>query len=452
MHIMIVDDERIIRESFFYWFQKSGHKVATADSGKEALALLGETPFDLLFVDIKMPGMDGIELLARVKGDYPETLVIIITAYGSIESAVEAMKIGATDYLLKPFKPDQLSLVMEKVVQQQKRQREYDYLKGRLEKITRFDNIIGQSTAMTAIYEIITDVAGTDASVLLAGETGTGKELVAKAIHAKSRRANLPFIAINCGAIPETLLESELFGYRKGAFTGAVRDRKGFFEVVGGGTLFLDEVGEISPKMQVDLLRVLEEKTITRVGDRRPMNVDFRLITATSRDLESQIEAGDFREDFYYRINVIRIDMPPLRQRRTDIKLLAGHFLKKFSHETTKRVDRISPAALKILETYDWPGNVRELENAIERAVVLCRSRVLGEADFAFLRPPPPASLSGPSLREMEKYHIRNILDRYDWNITRAAEALEINRVTLHKKIKRYGLTAEPAGDPIPHG
>ena len=445
MHIMIVDDERIIRESFYYWFEKSGHKVATAASGNEALELLGKTPFDLLFVDIKMPGMNGIELLAQVKGNYPETLVIIITAYGSIESAVEAMKIGATDYLLKPFKPDQLSLIMEKVVQQQKRQQEYDYLKGRLEKITRFDNIIGESPAMTAIYEIITDVAGTDASVLLAGETGTGKELVAKAIHAKSQRANLPFIAINCGAIPETLLESELFGHRKGAFTGADRNRKGFLEVVSGGTLFLDEVGEISPKMQVDLLRVLEEKTITQVGSRSPVNVNFRLITATSRDLEAQIDAGDFREDFYYRINVIRIDMPPLRERRSDIKLLADHFLKKFCHETTKRVDRISPPALKLLETYNWPGNVRELENAIERAVVLSRSRALSEADFAFLRPPPSASLPGPSLREMEKFHIRSVLEQHGWNITRAAEALEINRVTLHKKIKRYGLSADPA-------
>ncbi len=452
MHIMIVDDERIIRDSFYYWFEKSGHKVATAASGSEALERLGQTPFDLLFVDIKMPGMDGIELLTRVKENYPETLVIIITAYGSIESAVEAMKIGATDYLLKPFKPDQLTLVMEKAVQQQKRQREYDYLKGRLEKITRFDNIIGQSAAMTAIYEIISEVAGTDASVLLAGETGTGKELVAKAIHAKSRRANLPFIAINCGAIPDTLLESELFGHRKGAFTGAVRDRKGFFEVVGGGTLFLDEVGEISPKMQVDLLRVLEEKTITRVGSRTPLGVDFRLITATSRNLESQIDAGDFREDFYYRINVVRIDIPPLRKRRSDIGLLTEHFLKKFCHETTKRVDRISPAALKMLEAHDWPGNVRELENAVERAVVLCRSRTLDETDFAFLRPPPSNALPGPALREMEKYHIRSVLEQNGWNITRSAAALEINRVTLHKKIKRYGLSADPAGRPTDHG
>jgi two-component system response regulator HydG len=440
MRIMVVDDERIIRESFYHWFQKSGHRVSTAASGEEALKELARAPKDLLFVDIKMPGMDGIELLAKVKEKYPETIVVIITAYGSIESAVNAMKIGATDYLLKPFKPDQLSLVMEKVIQQQKKQSEFDYLKGRLEKITRFDNIIGQSDAMTAIFDMITEVADSDASVLLSGETGTGKELIAKAIHAKSPRANRPFIAINCGAIPDTLLESELFGHQKGAYTGANRERKGFLEVVGGGTLFLDEVGEISTKMQVDLLRVLEEKSIVRVGSRQPVAVDFRLITATSRDLEERIQSGEFREDFFYRIHVIQMDIPPLRKRREDIKLLAAHFLKKFCHETTKRVDRISPGAYRILETYDWPGNVRELENAIERAMVLSRSRILEESDFAFLQPPTTASPADPSLREMEKYHIRKILGQHGWNVTRAAEALGINRVTLHKKIRRYQL------------
>lgn len=443
MRIMIVDDERIVRESFYHWFQKSGHRVSTAASGEEALKELSRAPMDLLFVDIKMPGMDGIELLAAVKEAYPETIVVIITAYGSIESAVEAMKIGATDYLLKPFKPDQLSLVLEKVIQQQKKQSEFDYLKGRLEKITRFDNIIGQSDAMMEIFDMITEVAGSDASVLLSGETGTGKELIAKAIHAKSPRANRPFIAINCGAIPDTLLESELFGHQKGAYTGANRERKGFLEVVGGGTLFLDEVGEISTKMQVDLLRVLEEKSIVRVGSRQPVTVDFRLITATSRDLEKRIRSGEFREDFFYRIHVIQVDIPPLRERREDIKPLAAHFLKKFCHETTKRVDRISTGAYRILESYNWPGNVRELENAIERALVLSRSRILEESDFAFLQPPETAPPADPSLREMEKYHIRKILDQHGWNVTRAAEALGINRVTLHKKIRRYQLESD---------
>ena len=447
MQIMIVDDERIIREAFYYWFQKSGHPVATAASGEEALKQLARAPFDLLFVDIKMPGMDGIELLRTVKARYPETVVIIITAYGSIESAVEAMRIGAADYLLKPFKPDQLSLVMEKVAQHQKQSTALNYLKGRLERITRFDNIIGRSPPMLEIFEMIGEVAASDASVLLLGETGTGKELVARAIHAKSPRANLPFIAINCGAIPDVLLECELFGHQKGAYTGATHDRKGFLEVVCGGTLFLDEVGEISPRMQVDLLRVLEEKKIVRVGSRSALPVDFRLITATSRDLQAQIEAGDFREDFYYRINVIRMDIPPLRQRKADIQPLAEHFLEKFFHETTKRVDRIAPEALECLMTYDWPGNVRELENAIERAMVLCRTRRLEAGDFAFLNPAGTAPPGDASLREMEIRHIRNVLDDHGWNITRSAKALGINRVTLHKKIRRYGLRPASGGN-----
>ena len=316
MNVMIVDDEKIIRESFFHWFEKSGHRVDTAASGDEALEKMEAVCFDLLLVDIKMPGMSGIDLLERVKKEYPDTSVIIITAYGSIESAVEAMKLGATDYLLKPFKPNQLSLVMEKAAQQKKLSSETNYLRGRLAQFTRFDNIIGQSSAMEKVFDLIEEVARSGASVLLVGETGTGKELIAKAIHAKSPRANFPYIAINCGAVPESLLESELFGHRKGAFTGAVHGRKGFLEVVSGGTLFLDEVGEISPKMQVDLLRVLEEKKIIPIGGSEPLDVDFRLISATSRNLQNQIEKGTFREDFYYRINVIRLEMPPLRERK----------------------------------------------------------------------------------------------------------------------------------------
>jgi DNA-binding NtrC family response regulator len=440
MNIMVVDDELIVRESLFHWFKKYGHAVETASSGFEALDKLKKDPFRLLFVDIKMPGMDGLQLLEKVKDEYPDTLVVIITAYGSIESAVKAMRTGASDYLLKPFKPDQLSLVMERISHQQKLASEYEYLKGRLEKITRFDNIIGQSPSMEAVFDLIPEVAQSDASVLLIGETGTGKELVAKAIHAKSPRAQLPFIAINCGSIPDTLLESELFGHQKGVFTGATHARKGFLEVVSGGTLFLDEIGEISSKMQVDLLRVLEEKKITSIGSREPVDVDFRLISATRRDLEKGITEGTFREDFFYRINVIKIDIPPLRNRKEDVPLLTRHFLEKYSHETTKQVDRVTRDAMALLESYDWPGNVRELENAIERAVVLSKSRTLGLEDFSFLQPSPaPASTPLP-LRKMEKEHIRQILEKNDWNVSRAAKVLEINRVTLHKMIKRYSL------------
>jgi two-component system response regulator HydG len=439
MKIMIVDDEKIVRESFRQWFGKMGHRVDVAGSGREALEKLDASSVDVLFADIKMPGMDGIELLARVKDRYPDTTVVIITAYGSIESAVKAMKTGASDYLLKPFKPDQLNLVMERIHQQRRLLTEYDYMKGRLEKMTRFDNIIGRSPAMQAVFDLIPEVAHSDASVLLTGETGTGKELVAKAIHAKSPRAHFPFIAVNCGAVPETLMESELFGHRKGAFTGAVRSRRGFLEMVSGGTLFLDEIGEISPKMQIDLLRVLEEKRISRIGDSHPLRVDFRLISATRRDLKQAVADKHFREDFYYRINVIHMQMPPLRQRKEDIALLTDHFLEKYSQETTKRVDRLSDGAYRLLQQYDWPGNVRELENAVERAVVLAKSRTLAAADFAFIRP-RPVDPADRSLRHAEILHIRSVLDDFGWNITHAAKALKINRATLHKKINRYRL------------
>jgi DNA-binding NtrC family response regulator len=438
MNIMIVDDEKIVRESLFHWFTKLGHTVEKASSGFEALEKLERNSFDLLFVDIRMPEMNGIELLEKVKTEYPETIVVIITAYGSIESAVKAMQMGASDYLLKPFKPDFLSLVTEKVAQQVKLSTEFNYLKGRLDKISRFDNIIGQSPAMEKIFELIPEVAQSNSSVLLTGETGTGKELVAKAIHAKSPRSHFPFIPINCGAIPDSLLESELFGHQKGAFTGATHSRKGFLEIVGGGTLFLDEIGDISAKMQIDLLRVLEEKKITRIGNCNPVAVDFRLISATRRDLEQEIAAGDFREDFFYRINVITIHIPPLRERKEDIPLLIAHFLEKYSHETTKRVDHVSRDTIDCLTAHEWPGNVRELENAIERAVVLSKSRTLDTRDFGFLQSAPGVPSKTMSLRDMEKHYIQRILEECGWNVTRAAKMLSINRVTLHKKIKRF--------------
>jgi two-component system response regulator HydG len=440
MSVMIVDDEMIIRESFLHWFEKYDHVVETASSGLEALEKLEQFPYELLFVDIKMPGMDGIELLEKVKVEYPDTIVVIITAYGSIESAVRAMKLGATDYLLKPFKPAQLSLVMEKVTYQKKRESEYRYLKGQLEEITRFDNIIGQSVPMQEIFELIPEVAGSESSVLITGETGTGKELVAKAIHAKSKRSHLPFIAINCGSIPDSLLESELFGHQKGAFTGASKASKGFLEVVSGGSLFLDEIGEISMKMQVSLLRALEDKKITRVGGREPLPIDFRLISATRRDLETEIQAGHFRKDFFYRINVINIHIPPLRERRDDLPLLIDHFLEKYSRETTKHVDRVSRDAMSLLRQYKWPGNVRELENVIERAVVLSRSRSLNSGDFSCLQPNAQLFAEPKSLKDMEKAHIEKTLNECGWNVSQAARILDINRVTLHNKIKRYEL------------
>jgi len=440
LRIMVVDDEKIVRESLYHWFKREGHSAETAASGLEALEKLERAPFDVLFVDIKMPKMDGLEVLRRVKEGYPDTIVIIITAYGSVESAVEAMKFGAHDYLLKPFKPDQLALVIEKTVSQVKLTSRYRYVKGLLDKITRFDNIIGQSPPMRELFEVIPEVAQSDSSILITGETGTGKELVAKAIHAKSPRSKGPFIAINCGALPDTLLESELFGHQKGAFTGADRARKGFLEVVSGGTLFLDEIGEISPKMQVDLLRVLEEKKIIRIGEREPIEVDFRLIASTRRDLPTAISDGDFREDFFYRINVITLQIAPLRKRKEDIPLLAKHFLNKYSRETTKHVDRITPEAEGFLKRYDWPGNVRELENAIERAVVLSKKRTLGVENFSCLNAPTAPQNGARTLKEREKEYVQEILMENDWNVTRSAQILGINRVTLHKMIKRYRL------------
>ncbi len=356
----------------------------------------------------------------------------------------KAMRIGATDYLLKPFKPDQISLVMERISVQKRLVSQYNYLKGRLEKITRFDNIIGQAPAMEAVFSLIPEVAQSDSSILLFGETGTGKELVAKAIHAESRRSHLPFIAINCGAIPESLLESELFGHQKGVFTGATRARKGFLEVVSGGTLFLDEIGEISSKMQIDLLRVLEEKKITSIGSREPVDVDFRLVSATRQDLKKEAAEGNFREDFFYRINVIMIEIPPLRKRKEDISLLVEHFLIKYSQETSKKVDHVTSNAMGLLKQYDWPGNVRELENAIERAVVLSKSRTLRPEDFSFIQPSGIQFSESLSLREMEKEYIQKILEENTWNVTQSAKILGINRVTLHKMIKRYNLKRTP--------
>ena len=444
LRIMVVDDELIVRESLYHWFKKAGHVVEAASSGMEALEILEKKPFEVLFVDMKMPRMNGLDLLKRVKENYPDTMVIIITAYGSIETSVEAMKLGATDYLLKPFKPDQLALVLEKIARERKLTSDYQYVRGLLKEITRFDNMIGQSPSMKAIFDLIPKVARSESSVLISGETGTGKELVAKAIHAESFRSKGPFIAMNCGALPDALLESELFGHQKGAFTGANQARKGFIEVASGGTLFLDEIGEISPKMQVDLLRVLEEKKIIRIGDREPIDVDFRLLSSTRRDLDEEVAAGRFREDLLYRINVITLHIPPLRERKGDILPLVKHFLNKYSHETAKQVDRVDPETVEFLESYSWPGNVRELENAIERAVVLSKFRTLGVEDFSFIRPSPVPFSKGRTLKDMEKEYIQGILEEQDWNITESAKILGVNRVSLHKMINRYQLKRPP--------
>jgi len=363
----------------------------------------------------------------------------MITAYGSIATAIEAIKNGAHDYLLKPFDPNELGMLIAKIVQHQAQARENLFLKEVYKERTRFESMIGQSPAMQKIFDLIQDVAPVDSTVLITGETGTGKGLAAKAIHTKSPHCEGPFVVVNCGAIPEHLMESELFGHQKGAFTDARETKKGRLELAHGGTIFLDEIGEISMRMQIDLLRVLEDRVFYRVGGTQPISADFRVIAATNRNLEEAIKDGIFREDLFYRLNVISFSMPPLRRRKEDIPLLANHFLKRFTQETKKTIDKISREAMDEIMLYEWPGNVRELENAIERSVVIGKNRHIQPEDLPLFRPESTA-LPHSSLKEVEKNHIAQVLDENSWNISRSSKILGIDRSTLYNKIKSYGL------------
>jgi DNA-binding NtrC family response regulator len=438
--ILIVDDELIMRESLAGWLERDGHDVQTAASGEEALEKVKETQFDIFLVDIKMEGMSGLDVLRRVKESDPDADVVMITAYGSIPSAIEAMKDGAYDYMLKPFDPNELGVLIEKIIQHQQQARENIYLKEQYKERTRFESMIGQSTAMQKIFNLICDIAPTDSTVLITGETGTGKGLAAKAIHINSSRRNGPFVTVNCGAIPEHLMETELFGHQKGAFTDAKETKKGRLELAHGGTLFLDEIGEISVRMQIDLLRVLEDRVFYRVGGTQPIEADFRVIAATNRNLEEAIKAGIFREDLYYRLNVISFEMPPLIQHKEDIPLLAEHFLYRFAQETNKLTDKISREAMDEMMLYDWPGNIRELENAIERAVVVGKQREILPEDLPIFCHEPPPQQKAYSLKEVEKAHIQQVLAENQWNIARSAKILGIDRSTLYSKIKRYNI------------
>lgn len=440
VRILIVDDELIVRESLIGWLRRGGHDVDAASGGRQALEMIARNDYDLVFLDLRMPDLGGLEVLKQTKAAHPHVLVVMITAYGSVETAIEAMKNGADDFLIKPFDPEQLKLLVEKLLNQKKLVDENISLRSQIRGNSGYHDLIGASACMKRLFSFIDQVAGVDSPILLQGETGTGKELVAKAIHARSARRYGPFIPINCGAFADTLLESELFGHEAGSFTGATRTQKGRLEMARGGTLFLDEIGEIPLKMQVDLLRVLQEKSFHRVGGNRDINVDFRLISATHRNLFERVAVGAFRQDFYFRLKVIEIEVPPLRSREEDIPLLAEHFLQRFRRETNKDVKGIGDEALVLLQSYDWPGNVRELENTIERAVVLAKKPRLQKSDFSFLFRVPEEKDVSASLREMEKNHIARILQMCRWNISKAATLLEINRVTLHHKIKRYGL------------
>ncbi len=436
--ILIVDDELIMRESLAGWLERDGHHVETAISGEAALARLKETRYDILFLDIKMEGMSGLEVLKQVKENDPDVAVVMITAYGSISSAIEAMKNGAYDYLLKPFDPNELGVLIEKIAEHQAQARENLFLKEQHKDITRFENMIGQSQAMRQVFQMIQDVAPRESTVLITGETGTGKGLAAKAIHTHSPRCQGPFVVVNCGAFPEHLLESELFGYQKGAFTDARNTKKGRLELAHGGTLFLDEIGEISMRMQIDLLQVLEDRVFYRVGGTQPIEADFRVIAATNRNLEEAIRQRIFREDLYYRLNVISFNMPPLRERKEDLPLLAELFLHRFSQETNKNIDQVSREAMDEMMLYEWPGNVRELENAIERAVVVGKSRRVTIDDLPICRRGEETVGMDHSLKEVERTHLLRVLGESNWNIKKSAEILGIDRSTLYAKMKRH--------------
>jgi len=441
--LLIVDDELSVRDSLGKWFREEGYEVGTAESASDALTRMAENKWDLALVDIKMRGTDGIELQRRLRELDPELIVIIMTGYASVETAVTALKNGAYDYVSKPLDPDEIAHLVKKALAHRRAEQENVRLKETVAEATRPSELVGQSPAMCKVFQAIETVAPTDASVLITGESGTGKELVVRAIHAASMRRFHPLVVIHCGALTETLLESELFGHEKGAFTGAQYRKKGKFEIAEGGTVFLDEVGDISLKTQTDLLRVLQEREITRVGGNQVIKVDFRCVAATSKNLELMIEEGTFRPDLYYRLNVFHIELPPLRDRREDIPLLVEHFVQKFSLAMNKRITRIAPAAMNQLQQQPWMGNVRELENAVERAMVVAQEPELREQDFIF-KSQQATPAAGRSLDEMERAHILRVLDECGGNQSRAAEVLGIDRVTLHHKLKRYGWTRIP--------
>jgi len=438
--ILIVDDELIVRESLGGWLERDGHTVDKAASGEESLEKFEKTHYDIILLDIKMEGMSGLDVLKKVRELDPDVSVVMITAYGSIPSAIEAMKSGAYEYLLKPFDPDELMVLIEKIRKHQAERRETQFLREQYKERTRFENMIGQSRALQGVFDLIESVAPTDSTVLIKGETGTGKGLAARAIHTKSPRCQGPFVVVNCGAFPENLLESELFGHQKGAFTDAKITKKGRLELAHGGTLFLDEVGEISTRMQIDLLRVLEDHIFYRVGGTQPIEADFRIIAATNKDLEKAIKEGTLREDLYYRVNVIYCTMPPLREHKEDIPVLAEYFLHLFAQETNKPVDQISREALDEMMLYDWPGNVRELGNALERAVVVGKGPRILPPDLPIFRPEYVSAPPGRTLREVEMAHLENVLAETQWNVSKSAEILGIDRSTLYDKIKRYDL------------
>ncbi len=448
--ILIVDDEKNTRDGLQRALRRE-YRVATAESGDSALALMAVEPPDILLTDLRMPGMDGLTLVQRALARHPDLVCLLLTAYGSVETAVEAMKRGAYDYLTKPVNLDELELVLKRALRSQRVESENANLHEQLDDKYGVENIIGNSPAMAQLFDTIRQAAPTQATVLVQGESGTGKELVAHAVHRLSDRARGPFVAVHCAALSMNLLESELFGHEKGSFTGALSRRKGRFELADGGTLFLDEISEIDASIQVKLLRVLEERTFERVGGDETIETDIRLITATNKDLKTLVKEGKFREDLFFRLDVVNITLPPLRERVGDVPMLCSHFLEEFSASNNRKIDGITPDAITILSSYSWPGNVRELRNTMEKMVVLGRGERLSARDIpanireavkasgpAVVLPSGDTMHGGDSLAATEQRMIMATLKKLNGNRTKAAEELGISRRTLHRKLKQY--------------
>jgi DNA-binding NtrC family response regulator len=444
VHILVVDDEEIVRESLSGWLRKDGYTVQAAGDGKAAVEALQASRWSIVLLDLKMPGMDGLQVLEEARRIRPEAAYVLMTAYATVDTAVAAMKLGAYDYLVKPFDPEELSALVRRVVAQQELLQENESLRQALKREYGFHELVSKSPAMQRVFDLARVAARSTSTILVLGESGSGKEVLARAVHAESPRAGGPFIAISCAALTETLLESELFGHEKGAFTGAISRRKGKFELAAGGTLFLDEVGDISPKLQLDLLRVLEERKFQRVGGSENLAADVRVVAATNRDLAKAVADSSFREDLFYRLNVIAITLPPLRDRREDIPLLVQHFLDRLSKDLSRRLDGVSPEAMTALVAHAWPGNVRELRNVLERGAVVAKGNIIQLADLG-LPAPDPARAAPPSgdplpLEEVEKRHVSDVLSWAGGNVTHAARVLGIDRMTLYNKMKRWGL------------
>ncbi len=452
--ILVVDDEQSMREFLDIMLKKEGYKVSLASNGEEVLKLIEKDIFDLVLLDIRMPKMDGIAVLKKIKATSPETVVIMITAYASADTAIKAMKEGAYDYITKPFKVEEIKLIIKNALEKKTLQKENILLKQMVKDRYHFENIIGQSPKMQALYDLLEKVAPTKTNILITGESGTGKELAAKAIHYNSARKEKPFVTLNCGAIPESLIESELFGHMKGAFTDAIATKKGLFEIADEGTIFLDEISELPLLMQVKLLRVLQDREFKRVGGTEDIRVDVRIIAATNKDLEEAVKEKRFREDLFYRLNVIQIKLPPLRERKEDIPLLAAHFLKKYSVELNKNITRISPDALQLMLDYGYPGNVRELQNIIERAVALGNGQELSRQHLSSyldnqlplkkgwidLEIPTEGIDLEKMVEELERTLLLKALDRTKGIKKKAADLLRINFRSMRYRLEKYGL------------